>query len=163
MIAVAAHDLVPLVHKTAHGFLILHIHSPTGKLAPHQAAQSVGPVEGARVEDLLVKPRPVEPRRQGKLDVVAERLVAGRGVDAIGVEALVKDEPLEYGPVVGLSTAMLERQAAGTVSSPASPVAPPQLWNQPQTATRHSGSTRIRAGNPGADVRAGEGPRGTAS
>ena len=100
MIAVAADNSAPLVHKTAHRFLLRDIHPPTGELAPEQIAQLVRPVEGARLEDLLVEPRPVEPRGHRKLDVAAERLVTGRGVDAIGVEALVKDESLEDRPVV---------------------------------------------------------------
>ena len=62
MIAVAAHDLAPLVHKTADGFFLCDVHSPTRKLAPHQIAQLVRPVQGARLEDLLVKPRPIETR-----------------------------------------------------------------------------------------------------
>ena len=65
VIAVTAYGLAPLAHETAHRFFMCDIHTPTGKLAPHQITQLVRPVEGARLEDLLVQPRPVEPGCHG--------------------------------------------------------------------------------------------------
>ena len=69
--------------------------APVGELAPHQVAQPVGVVQEALLEHLLVQAGAVEAGRQAELDVAPQRLVGGRGQDAVGIEALVEHQPLE--------------------------------------------------------------------
>ncbi|MFO7540895.1 MAG: hypothetical protein R6X32_22875, partial [Chloroflexota bacterium] len=44
-----------------------------GRLAPGEVAEPVGPVVVARLEHLLVEPRPVEAERLAHLDVAPQR------------------------------------------------------------------------------------------
>ncbi len=68
------------------------IHAPAGGFAPGQVAQPVGPVVEALFEHLLVQARAVEARAASKVDIALERVVDGRGPDAVRVEALVEHQ-----------------------------------------------------------------------
>jgi hypothetical protein len=91
MVAVALDLGAPLVedHALARGIVV--VRAPARRLAPHEVAELVRPVEEARLEDLLVQPRAVEAGGHRELDVVLQRGVARRGPDAVGVEALVEE------------------------------------------------------------------------
>jgi hypothetical protein len=55
-----------------------------GHLFPHQQAQLVGPVQVARVLDLLVLAHAVEAHQLGQFDVAPEVLVGRRGHEGFG-------------------------------------------------------------------------------
>ena len=94
MVAVAQQHLGPLgdVGGIAVGLVVV---APVGKLAPDQVAELVGPVEESRLENLLVQPRAVVAGGHRHLDVVLQRLVRRGGPDAVGIETLVENQPLE--------------------------------------------------------------------
>ena len=93
---VALHHLQPLAQEDAHGVGTGGIDSPAGHLAPAEVTEPVGPVQETLLEHLLMQPRAVEAHGHGQLDVAAQRVVGGRGVDAVGIEALIQHQPLEY-------------------------------------------------------------------
>ena len=61
-----------------------------GHLLPDQQAQPVGPIEIARIFDLLVLADAVEAHRLGQLDVAAQGVVVGRGQPGLRPVALVE-------------------------------------------------------------------------
>ena len=67
---------------------------------PHQQAEPVGPVQVARVLDLLVLAHAVEAHRLGELDVAPQRVVARRGQQRVGPVALVEHHAQQVGPAV---------------------------------------------------------------
>ena len=69
-------------------------------LLPDHEAEPVGPVEVARVLDLLVLANAVEAHRLGELDVLPEGLVARRRHERVGPVALVEHHAQQVGPAV---------------------------------------------------------------
>jgi len=89
--------LDPLGQNAVNIFGIAVVQTPVRVFAPNQVAHPVSMVQEPLLEDLLMEPGTVVAHSQGKLDIVLQGLVRGGGVDAVGVEALVQDQPLEYG------------------------------------------------------------------
>src|SRR5581483_7574553 len=69
-------------------------------LPPHEEAEPVGPVEVARILDLLVLADPVEAHALRELDVAAEGGVVGRRHSGLGPVSLVEHEAEQEGPAV---------------------------------------------------------------
>ena len=69
-------------------------------LFPDQQAEAVGPVQVARVLDLLVLAHAVEAHRLGQLDVAAQRVVVRRRQQRVGPVALVEHHAQQVRPAV---------------------------------------------------------------
>src|SRR5207237_3210102 len=87
MSEVARHRFPPLMLEAPlRGFGML---MKSRHLAPDQEPKSVRPVQPARVLDLLVLTRAVEPHRLGEHDVAREVAIIGSGEEAFGEISLV--------------------------------------------------------------------------
>lgn len=95
MIEITPDGLAPLVQKAAEIRGVGMVEAPVGILAPDEIAEAVAVVQKPRLKDLLVKPCAVEAERHRQLNIANQRGLGGRGVNSVGVEALVEDEPLE--------------------------------------------------------------------
>ena len=80
MVEVPLDDGQPLRQHLSQRLRMPDVQAPARILAPDEIPQAVGPVEEARLENLLVEPGAVEPHRQRQLDVAPQRLLVGRGV-----------------------------------------------------------------------------------
>ena len=92
MIAIPPHHIGPFGGEPFFG--LGRIRLKARHLVPHQKTQPVGPVEPARVFDLLVFPRPVETERFRELDVAPQRIVVWGRKEAAREVALVEHQAL---------------------------------------------------------------------
>ena len=81
-------------------------------LRPHEQAQTIRPVQEARVLDLLVQAGRVEAEGLDEGDLLAQRLVAGGRQVRVGPEALLQDGPHVVRAVVEQETATLHPHGA---------------------------------------------------
>ena len=88
--------LLPLHHKVGKRKISDVRHTPVGVLAPDDISASVTMLKEKRLEDLFVKSCAVETERHRHIDVVLQSLKRGRGVDSVGIEALIENKALEY-------------------------------------------------------------------
>src|SRR5207247_11286930 len=99
-----------------------------GHLAPDEETKTIGPVQPARIFDLLVLAGAGEPERLRALNVPAQVGIRASGVPAAGKIPLVEDEPLDLrlaitaAPPVACGDASQPKVAAGPVDPPACPV-----------------------------------------
>ena len=112
MVVVALQLADPLGQNGQKRRGIRFIQSPVRKFAPKQIAELVRVIEQARLEDLHVQSRAVEACRHRQLHVPAQRVVGGRGVDAVRIVALVKHEPLVHGLMVDLDRVAVHAHVA---------------------------------------------------
>ena len=112
VVEIALDLLQPLGQHAEHGLGAGVIQAPVGELAPHQVAQAVAVIEEALLEDLLMQARAIEAAGHGQFDVAHQRGVAGRGVDAVGVEALVEHRALEDGLAVDQEAVAVQAHGA---------------------------------------------------
>ena len=95
MVVVAANGGQPVRQEGGEICNIAVVDSPVSVLAPYHIAESVGVVEEAGLEHLLVQARTVEACGKSALNILYQSLLAGRSVDAVGVEALVENQAHE--------------------------------------------------------------------
>ena len=100
MIYIPLDDLHPLRQEVGQTLGTGDIQAPTGMFAPDQVTQLVRPVQEPLLKYFLVETGAVKTYGHGQLDVGLQRLVAGSGVDTVGVETLVQHGPLEHGLAV---------------------------------------------------------------
>ena len=175
MRVVALQHLQPLGDVVRPGLLMLAVQrphlaaAPVAELAPHDVAQPVGVVEEALLEDLLVQPRAVEARGLAQLDVADQRLVAGRGHDAVRVVALVEHQPLEDGLAVDLDGLAVDGDAAQAgvalhaVHHRAVGVQQLDLADRTDAGRRSTTAAGARRGSPGPAAATGPGPPRTSA
>src|SRR3954462_11139548 len=89
MAAVALDHGAPLVHQPPYGAGGEAVRA--GHLGPDHHSQAGGPVEVARILDLLVLAHAVEAHLTDGLDVTPDHLVARRSQPGLGPVALVED------------------------------------------------------------------------
>ena len=109
---IAVNGLHPLVQKDGQRPCVLRINTPGGHFTPDDVAQLVGPVEEAGLEHLLVQACAVEAHGHGAQDVVLQFVIGGGGVNAVGIEALIKDQALEHRLAVDFAGVAVQHNAA---------------------------------------------------
>ena len=112
VVAIALEFFQPFGQEIAPRFRARDVQPPVGLFTPYEVAQPVAMVEEALFKDLFVQARAVEAHVHGKADITLQRRVAGRGVDAVGIEALIQHQPLEHGFAVEQQLAASESDGA---------------------------------------------------
>ena len=110
VIVVALHRRNPLAGETGNVGSVEFV--SVGHFARDQKAEVVGPIEIARIFQLLVLARAIEAHLLGHADVVLDSFVGGRRQDAVGPVALIEHHLQEDGIVVQQHFAALGGDAA---------------------------------------------------
>src|SRR5216683_1486030 len=92
MVAIALEHLLPFGREPPLGLSRMLVEA--GHLRPDQEAERVGPVEPARILDLLMLPRPVEAERLRQLDVASKHVIARRRQQTAWEITLVENQSL---------------------------------------------------------------------
>ena len=68
---------------------------PVCILSPDDVSKTVAVIKKSRLEHLLMKPRAVEAKSYGKLDISYKCFLIGCGVYSVGIESLIQHQPLK--------------------------------------------------------------------
>ena len=112
MVVIPLQFLQPLRQEGVNGLGLVVVKTPVGELAPNDIAHTVTVVQIALFKDLLMGTCSVEAHIQRQLNILHQILIRRCGVNAVGIEALIQNQPLEHGFFIDEELKAVQTQGA---------------------------------------------------